>query len=228
MGIKKSMWEYGKSILRELIKEPEKADGKKAASLKDLDINELKKAKIRLDLSLDKTLNELRQLEAQKRKYFEETGKALGDREAKVMAQKYLSTDMATKSKDKLFDSLTQQSQLIEGLIQVKEMKIAREEVGIGSVIQSLDLADLSQFVEESTVDGKFDEARFQEMIDVLYGEGPSQNKQQNPAIAAIIESSRKAMRDDPEALDREIKELDNKLSERENLIEDPFADIKE
>jgi len=196
MSIKKSLWEYGKSVLRELIKEPDKAEGKKPARLEDLKLDDMKREKVRLDLEERKTLVEVRDLEAQKRKLFEEGVKAPGTREAKIIARKLKEVDGQAANLDRLLDSLSQQTRLINGLIQAKDLARIQKESGIGAMLQDFDLQELVMFIDNAYIDGEFNQAKINEMLGVLDGHGQDHNKVEDPDITEIMkqfESARDA-----------------------------------
>ncbi|HPS41280.1 MAG TPA: hypothetical protein PK040_01665 [Anaerolineaceae bacterium] len=224
MSIKKSLWEYGKSVLRELIKEPDKAEGKKPARLEDLKLDDMKREKVRLDLEERKTLVEVRDLEAQKRKLFEEGVKAPGTREAKIIARKLKEVDGQAANLDRLLDSLSQQTRLINGLIQAKDLARIQKESGIGAMLQDFDLQELVMFIDNAYIDGEFNQAKINEMLGVLDGHGQDHNKVEDPDITEIMkqfESARDA-RDNPAAIDQAFEDLNKSFEEKRSQKEAP------
>ncbi len=225
MGLnKKTMWEYGKSVLRELLKEPEKAEGVKPARLDDLKLDDMKREKVRLELEERKTLNEVRELEAQKRKLFEEGVKSAGSREAKIIARKIKEVDGQAANMDRLLDSLSQQTRLINGLIQAKDLARIQKESGIGAMLQNLDMQELVMFIDNSFIDGEFNTTKMNEMLGVLDRQGLDHNKVEDSDITDIMkqfETAREA-RDDPEILDQKYQEFNEKMEAKRTAKENP------
>lgn len=225
MGLnKKTMWEYGKSVLRELLKEPEKAEGVKPARLDDLKLDDMKREKVRLELEERKTLNEVRELEAQKRKLFEEGVKSAGSREAKIIARKIKEVDGQAANMDRLLDSLSQQTRLINGLIQAKDLARIQKESGIGAMLQNLDMQELVMFIDNSFIDGEFNTTKMNEMLGVLDRQGLDHNKVEDSDITDIMkqfETAREA-RDNPEILDQKYQEFNEKMEAKRTAKENP------
>ncbi len=227
MSVRKSLWDYGKSILRELVKEPEKIEGNKPARLEDIKVDDLKREKVRLDLEERKTLNEVRDLEAQKRKLFEEGVKASGSREAKIIARKLKEVDGQAANLDRLLDSLSQQTRLINGLIQAKDLARIQKESGIGSMLQNFDLQDLVVFIDNAFIDGEFNQSKMNEMLGVMDRQGLEHSKVEDADINDIMkqfEAAREA-RDNPEALDQSYKELTDQMEAKRSAKENPQAE---
>jgi len=227
MSIKKGLWDYGKSVLRELLKEPEKAEGTKAARIEDLKMDDMKREKVRLELEERKTLNEVRELEAQKRRLFEEGVKAAGSREAKIIATKIKNVDGQAANMDRLLDSLSQQARLINGLIQAKELARIQKESGIGAMLQNMDLQDLVIFIDNAYIDGEFNQSKLTEMLSVMDRQGLEHSKVEDQDVTDIMKEweSIREVRDNPEALDRNYQEWNNKREAKRAAKENPQAD---
>lgn len=224
MSIKKSLWDYGKNVLRELVKEPEKMGGAKPAHLEDLKLDDMKREKVRLDLEERKTLAEVRELENQKRKLFEEGVKSAGTREAKIIARKLKEVDGQAANLDRLLDSLSQQARLINGLIQAKDLARIQKESGIGAMLENFDLQELVIFIDNAYIDGEFNQAKINEMLGVMDHQGLERSKVEDQDITEIMkqfESARDA-RDNPEALDQAFEEFNQTFEAKRNVKENP------
>lgn len=222
MNIKKTLWDYGKSVIRELLKEPEKIDGSKPARLEDLKMDDMKREKVRLDLEERKTLNEVRELEAQKRKLFEEGVKSSGTREAKIIARKLKEVDGQAANLDRLLDSLSQQVRLINGLIQAKEMARIQKESGIGAMLQNFDLQDLVIFIDNTYIDGEFNQDKMKEILGIMDRQGLEHSQVEDADIAEIMrqfETARDAQ-ENPEALEEKFRELNEKMESKRKVKE--------
>jgi len=224
MGKKWSLKEYGKSVMRELLKEPGKKDEGKLTRLEDLKMDDLKREKVRLDLEERKTLGEARELEAQKRNLFEEGIKVSGTREAKIIARKLKETDGLAANLDRLLDSLSQQTRIITGLIQAKDLARIQKESGIGALLGNFDMEDLVVFVDECFIDGEFNTAKMKEMQDVFNRPGLDRMKDDDQDITEIMkqfEQAREA-RDNPDAIDEKYRALNNQMEEKRKAKESP------
>lgn len=224
MSINKTLWDYGKSVLRELVKEPAKLEGTKPARLEDLKLDDMKREKVRLDLEERKTLAEVRDLETQKRKLFEEGIKSAGTREAKIIARKIKEVDGQAANLDRLLDSLSQQTRLINGLIQAKDLARIQKESGIGSMLADFDLQDLVIFIDNAYIDGEFNQAKINEMLGVLDRQGMEHSKVEDQDINDIMkqfEIAREA-RDNPEVVDQIYQDLNEKMEAKRTVKEDP------
>lgn len=224
MSIKKTLWDYGKNVLRELIKEPAKVEGTKPARLEDLKLDDMKREKVRLDLEERKTLAEVRDLEAQKRKLFEEGVRAPGTREAKIIARKLKEVDGQAANLDRLLDSLSQQTRLINGLIQAKDLARIQKESGIGAMLENFDLQELVIFIDNAYIDGEFNQAKINEMLGVLDRQGMEHSKIEDQDINEIMkqfESAREA-RDNPQAVEQAFQELNETFEAKRAVKENP------
>ena len=224
MGKKWSLKEYGKNVMRELLKEPRKKDEGKLTRLEDLKMDDLKREKVRLDLEERKTLGEARELEAQKRNLFEEGIKVSGTREAKIIARKLKETDGLAANLDRLLDSLSQQTRIITGLIQAKDLARFQKESGIGALLGNFDMEDLVVFVDECFIDGEFNTAKMKEMQDVFNRPGLDRMKDDDQDITEIMkqfEQAREA-RDNPDAIDEKYRALNSQMEEKRKAKESP------
>ena len=229
MSTKRSLKEYGKSVMRELLKEPDKKGGAKMTRLEDLKMDDLKREKVRLDLEERKTLNEARELEAQKRSLFEEGIKSSGTREAKIIARKLKETDGLAANLDRLLDSLSQQTRIVSGLIQAKDLARIQKESGVGALLGNFDMEDLVVFVDECFLDGEFNTTKMKEMLHVFNQPGFDPIKDEDQEITAIMKEFEKARdaRDNPEAIDEKYRALNNRMEENRKAKENPqFGEV--
>ena len=224
MDIKKTLWDYGKSVLRELLKEPENSEEIKPARLQDLKMDDMKREKVRLELEERKTLNEVRELENQKRHLFDEGVKATGMREAKIIARKLKEVDGQAANLDRLLDSLSQQARLINGLIQAKELARIQKESGIGAMLQDFDLQDLVMFIDNSFIDGEFNQSKIEEILKVIDRQGLEHSQVEDQDINEIMKSFEEAReaRDNPEILDQKFQELNDEMEQKRQIKENP------
>lgn len=224
MDVKKTLWDYGKSVIRELVKEPEKAAGAKPARLEDIKVDDLKREKVRLELEERKTLNEVKELEAQKRKLVDDVVKNAGNREAKIIYRKITEIDSHAANLDRLLDSLSQQARLINGLIQVKDLARIQKESGIGAILQDFDLQELVMFIDNAYIDGEFNQEKMNEMLGIMDRQGTERGKVEDEGFANFmshVEAMREVM-DDPQALEQKYQEINENLETKRASKENP------
>jgi len=206
--IKKSLKDYGLQILRELLSPREDKQPKKA-SLEDVTLDDLRREKIRFEQEERKILEQVRQLEDQKRRLFDESVRAGGDREIGVAARKIKDLDGEAANKDSLLQAISKQMRIINGLIQVKERYRVLAETGISGILKDIDLQDLIMYVDKASVDGEFHMDKFNELLKVFEAgsAGPAYEPDKDEAaIRAAILKAREA--GDDAAIDREYGKL--------------------
>jgi hypothetical protein len=218
LNIKKSLADYGKQILNELLngKTPEK--GAKA-SLNDISLDDLHREKIRLDQEERKMLGRLREVEKQKRAYFEEGVRSASEREQRVAARKLKELDVEAGSMDRTLDAISKQTRIINGLLQVKERYRFMAESGISGLLKDIDLQDLIMYIDKSSVDGEFHMDKFDELIRTLEESdavvpGIREDKDVQD-IVVQMQKAREAL-DNPEAMNKQFDELSERMKQAE------------
>jgi hypothetical protein len=172
-------------------------------------------------------MNEVHDLEGKKRRFFEQGVNAPGTLEKQVYVRKFKEVDSRAKNKGILLGTLSLQTQLIDGLIQVKEMKDTLDEIGIGSIVEDLELSQLSKYVDDSTIDGQFNAEKFKQMIIVLNGGGiekPVTRDEDEDELLRMMEQASDA-RDNPELMDQAYANANSFLVSKQKNQENPFTE---
>jgi len=225
MNVKKSLWEYGKSVLRELVKEPEKLEGTKPAHLEDLKIEDMKREKLRLGLEKQKTLKEINDLETHKRELFEEGVKASGTIAAKMIATDLKSVDTQIVNLSRVLDSLIQQSRLVDGLLQAVKISQIQKDSGIGAMLQKFDMQELVAFIDKNYIDGVLNDETMGQAIDIVEHQGPGQKKNEDPDVLEIMGIFERARIDGPEVIEQNFQEMNNTLGAKRIAKENPESE---
>jgi hypothetical protein len=164
--------DFGINVLRELLgAKPGAAQGgasnAPAAKVKldDVPLDDLKREKVRLEQEERKMLAELKDLEAQKRKLFEEGVRNASEREQRVAARRIKEIDVQCQNIDTMLQSISKQMRILNGLMQVKERARLNKESGIARMIDSIDLGDLITYIDNASVDGEFHMNKFDELL---------------------------------------------------------------
>jgi hypothetical protein len=133
-------------------------------------------------------------------------------------------TDGLAANLDRLLDSLSQQTRIITGLIQAKDLARIQKESGIGALLGNFDMEDLVVFVDECFIDGDFNTAKMKEMQDVFNRPGLDRMKDDDQDITEIMkqfEQAREA-RDNPDAIDEKYRALNSQMEEKRKAKESP------
>lgn len=228
---KPGLMDYGIQVLRMLLGDktaPPPADAPQKPAkitIEDVSIDDLTKEQVRLDLEKRRLLMELRQIEADKRKYFDEAVKNSSERERVALAREIDSLDQRAKNKDSILRSIEKQKQIIEGLLLVKERARLLKDSGLASIIGSLDLGDLVQYIDTACVDGEFTEVKLDGILrtlgqaDTLTSHSPE--SQRTMDILKQIEEARMAA-DDPQVIEQRYKEMNEEIARHKGRLEMP------
>jgi len=212
--IKTSLKNFGMQVLNELLSGKQPAKGAKA-SLNDVTLDDLRREKIRFDQEERKMLARLREVEDQKRKLFEEGVKNASEREQRVIARRIKEMDVEAGNMDRMLESISKQTRIINGLIQVKERYRVLAESGISTLLKDIDLQDLIIYIDKASVDGEFHLDKFDELLNAL-----EENDNISPAfkedkdISEIMKAMQQAREaaDSPEALEKQFSEMSKRI----------------
>jgi len=212
---KKSIVDYGIQIIRELLKEkPQAGQGEalpKVANLEDLKLDDLRREKIRLEQEERKMLANLREVEAQKRKLFEEGVRNASEREQRAVARRIKELDMQSHNMDRMMQTVSKQMRIINGLIQVKERARLMAESGISSILKDIDLQDLIIYIDKASVDGEFHMDKFDELLRTLeQADAISPQMSEDQDVLDIVKQMQMAREtlDSPEAIESHYTEM--------------------
>lgn len=137
-------------------------------SIEDLDVDELRKEKIRLEQEERKIVREVEELEERKQELFQQGKDETSDRQRRILATKIKELDVQGKNLDKNLQFIARQLRIVNGFMQIKENQRLLEKAGVSSVISTVDLPTLQHFVEEASVEGAFQMDKFKEILQTL------------------------------------------------------------
>ena len=217
---KPGLMDYGMQVLQMLIGNKSTEAEKKPvkATIEDIKLDDLTKEQVRLDQEKRKLLLELRQIESDKKKFFEEGVKNSSDRERTALAREIKSLDLKAQNKDHILRSIEKQKQIIEGLILIKERARLMNESGLASVIGNMDLGDLIQYVDRASVDGEFHMRKFDEILRTLgQAETLSPSAGEDQDVIDILKQMEAASMasDNPKVIDEYYQQLDQAMAQR-------------
>ncbi len=217
---KPGLMDYGLQVLRMLLGDkPANADVKPAkTTIEDIKLDDLNKEQVRLDQEKRKLLMELRQIESDKRKFFEDGVKNSSERERAAIAREIKSLDMKAQNKDRILRSIEKQKQIIDGLILIKERARLMNESGLASVIGNMDLGDLIQYVDRASVDGEFHMRKFDEVLRTLgQADSLSPEMSEDADVLDILKQMEEARMaaDNPQVIEEHYQKMNQEITQR-------------
>ena len=227
--IKKSIKDYGMQILRELLRiGPDQSTSKTTASkasLNDLTLDDLTKEKIRFEQEERKMLSRLREVEAQKRKLFEDGVQNASSREQRVIARRIKELDVEANNMDRLLQAISKQMRIINGLVQVKERSRVLADSGVSGMLKDIDLQELIVYVDKASVEGEFHMDKFDELLRTLEeADAISPDYAEDEDVLDIMNAMQRAREasDSPDAMEEQFKEMSQRIthSKEEDSIE--------
>lgn len=222
--VRKIIEEAGKQILNNLLnpsgaKTTGQAAGHTAKTIDDLSLDDLRKEKIRFDQEERKMLARLREVEAEKKKLFEDGVRTAGEREQRVIARRIKEKDVEAANMDRMLQVISQQMRIINGLLQVKERSRLVSESGMSELLKNIDLKDLISYIDKSSVDGEFHEDKFDELLRAMEEAGsisPVYKEDQDVMdIMKAMQQAREAS-DSPEALEKQFESMSEQMKQKQ------------
>jgi predicted nucleic acid-binding Zn-ribbon protein len=216
MANMKSLADYGKQILLELLKgnAPDKS-GK--ATLNDVPLEDLRREKVRLELEERKMLARLQDVEKQKRVLFEEGVRSASTREQGVAARRIKELDAEAANMDHILHSVSNHKRVINGLIRLKERARVSAESGMTNLFKNINLESLIIEVDKASVDGELDDDKVNQLLrtlEELDSLAPGHKEEQDiQDIVLQMQKAREAL-DNPEAMDKQFDELNEHMKQ--------------
>jgi hypothetical protein len=226
---RRSIKDYALQIVRELLREkPEEQpiEAARRVSLDDLQVDDLRKEKIRLEQEERKMLSRLKEVEKQKRQLFEEGVRNAGNTEQRVIARRIKELDVEAGNMDRMLQIISKQMRTINGLLMIKERARMASESGLTSLLHGIDLQELIIYIDKASVDGEFHMDKFDELLRTLEEADairPEIREDQDVLeIMKAMQQAREAM-DSPEAIEAQYSEMERQIESRhrEQELED-------
>lgn len=222
-NFQKSIKDVGLQILRDLLNPTAPADKGQVKSVKssieDLSLDDLRKEKIRFDQEERKMLARLREVEAEKKKLFEDGVRNAGEREQRVIARRIKEKDDEATNMDRMLQVISKQMRIINGLLQVKERSRLLAESGMSDMLKGVDLQDLISYIDKASVDGEFHEDKFDELLRAMEEAGsisPVYKEDQDVMdIMKAMQQAREAS-DSPEAMEQQFEEMSQQMKQKQ------------
>jgi len=198
---------------------------KKKVSLNDIPLDDLERAKTSLDHEERKVLAELEEIEKKKKMLYDKgVNGNVGDAELTIISRKMNDLLADAKGKERELQMISKEYRTLNALATIKRESQRGKDSPIVKILGNLDLGDLTNYIDQSTVDNEFNMKKFDEVmnrIGIQNNIATEYTEDRNVLqIKAMMEKARAAGQQD---VDAGIKEL-NKLTKREN--EAPEADF--
>jgi hypothetical protein len=190
--------------------------GQKRKTIEDITLDELRREKVRLDQEERKVLARIREVEADKKKLFEEGVKNPSEREQRIMARKIKELDVEAKNMDRNLQFFSRQLRIINGFVQLKENQRILAESGLSSLIGNIDLQTLQIYVDRASVDGEFHMDKFSEILNALEESGSAASPvREDDDVTQIVRAMQQAREaeDSAQAMTEKFAEVDHLLA---------------
>jgi|GEM_PF-1874075 len=169
--------------------------------LDQLSLDELREARLRLERSRERTLNQIRELEAQKAVYFEEG--VGGDSRVRLdRARRIKEVEEQIRHLDQQLIFFGKQIQIINRLRFIKENRAQLVDLGIDEVLGGMDSEDLRRYVEEISLSGAVNLERLDDLAKMLEEAlGGHFADDADPELSHILAEMERAAMGEPMAL---------------------------
>ena len=139
-------------------------------TLKSLDPEQLRRERIKAEQAENQLNKEIDSLEQQKAEFFNKGVSCPSDRQKKQYARKIKQLESQIKGQERHLSLINRNVSVINGVIQLKENEHLLSKLGMDELINRMDLGELHQWIEEATVEGKFQMEKFEEVLGALSG----------------------------------------------------------
>jgi hypothetical protein len=136
--------------------------------LDDLDINELRKARVQLEREQARVLRQIDDIEAQKAALDAKGRAERSVRKQKLLAQQILGLEGQAKHYDRNLAFFSKQLRVVDGFVFLKENQRVLSNTPLGQILSQMDTAELQAYVDQATVDGSFQLDKLNQLLGVF------------------------------------------------------------
>jgi hypothetical protein len=133
------------------------------------------------------------------------------------MARKIKELNAAANVKDRQLGMISSQARVLTGLMMVKENRNLVEQLGVSSLISKMDIEELKGYVEQATVEGKFQMDRFAEVLKAVEGPQTGWEDEEDSEVMEIVaamQEARDAEEEEDLAVEMGLDKVDETLTE--------------
>ena len=197
--------------------------------LDKINIDELRKERIRLEQIEQRVGKEVDNLERRKQELFVKGTEESSQRQQIGLARKIKELDASARAKDQQLAMISRQMRIISGFMMLKENQALVKDMGVSSIISRMDIGELQSYVERAMVEGQFQMERFAEILKTIeVPEGMAAGVSEDAdtlAIVAAMEEAKSAQANGPEeAVESGLKKVGEILGPKDE--EAPEASI--
>lgn len=211
----RSLFSYGLKVAQDLLGMTETEEVRKA-TLNDIKMEDAQRGKIRLEHKQNLLLNEIREIEKQKRALFTEGVQKAGVREQKVLALKIKQLDTRMHNLDRTLEAIYVQLRVIDSFIMIKEQESLNQEMGLQSVFGDMNLDELVTYMQKSMEDGELNLTMMKSLADSLDKHNyMSEGFSDDADVLEIMKQMQLAREAGDAPIEQYYQEMENKLSEK-------------
>jgi membrane protease subunit (stomatin/prohibitin family) len=217
-----------KDLPGNLLKSRKDTTLRKPASLDDIPLDDLKREKVRLDQRERTMISEIQDIETEKRKLFEEGVRNNIQREQRIIARHIKELDQRAQNMDRMLQTISKQMRILSGQVTLKERSRIMAESGIASVLKTIDLQDLVVLIDLASVDGEFQEEKFDDLLRALEGSGAHTPEiSEDEDVLQIMREMQMASEaaDSPETVEERLKEMERATLKTQGEIDETRLD---
>jgi hypothetical protein len=174
----------------------------KKKSISDVDLDELRREKVRLEQDEARFMHKVEDLERQKHELLMRGKDEPSQRKRRVLAAKIKELDVQARNTDKNLQFFAKQQRIINGFLQIKENERILQQSGVLSLVNQLDLQALQTYIEQASTEGAFQLGKFESIIQDLEGRdrvtGPMHDDEDIDDIMELMESMGRADMENP------------------------------
>jgi len=198
---------------------------KKKKTIENIDPEELRRERIKLEQIETRVTREIESLEKQKEEFFRKGVQGASQRQKVQIARKIKELDSLVRSKDKQLSLVSKNVRVLNGVAQVKENEKMMTQLGMGSVLSNMDLDELQAYVEKATVEGQFQMERFTGLLGTLESGDSLDMVDEDADTRAILEAMEAASATgDESAITEGIEKIDSVLHKEKDKDAELFG----
>jgi hypothetical protein len=155
---------------------------------------DIRKERIKVEQTELRVTREIEELEKQKEAFFSRGVNAGSDRQKIQFARKIKELDNQVQARDQQLALISRNLRVLNGISQLKENERVVRDLGMESLVNTMDLSELQSYVEKATVEGQFQMDKFNEILGALdSAEGVYRFETDDSDTLAILEAMNRA-----------------------------------
>lgn len=200
-----------------------KEEEAKKVTLNDINVEDVQRGKIRLEHKQNVMLNELRDMEKQKRLLFEEGVSKASAREQKALANKIMQLDQRMRIRERYLEAMSSQLQIVDYFLLIKEQEQLNEEMGLKSIFGDMEMSELVGYMQKASEDGELNMTQLDNLARSLYSHSYIGKQDDNPEVMEILKQMQLAREDHDGTVEDHYSKVQEKLDEKHQPESDGF-----